>query len=348
MAKHSLRAADRSFTQSHRARESTKRAALVRRATTVLRALSLVVSLYCASVAAEAPSIAPQVHPELTRAAAQEQSLLDTIHVEPDVHCIEQKRLVAHVRMWLGSVLVPRATKVRVHGGARPAQALVFDVTRAGTTRQRTFDPPPHNCDEAHAVLGLAIALALDEEHTEQLIEHARPAAPLVRRLSIQASAGYEVMPGASFGLQLGTELAASSWFSGRVDLFTQYAWRRVIAGSYGQFDALLAAVSGQACAGGQLDAEARLSLCLGPAVGALHAWGHGYAPNRAATSLWLGMRSGLRVEARLGVRWVLDLEAVFPLYAPSFSSRQASGAELKRNAGAAGILLSVGPAFTF
>jgi hypothetical protein len=261
---------------------------------------------------------------------------------------MEQARVVAHVRMWLGRDRVSADIRVHVHGAPRRPRLLTFEVTRAGVTRQRIFDPRPDNCDEAHAVMGLAIALALDEEHAQQLLRLAQPKAPRVRRLTVQASAAYAALPGVALGGQLGVELAASAWFSTRVDLLTLYAWRRVIPYSQGRFDALLLGGSLEACAGGFLDSQVRLALCTGPAVGAIHAWGRSYAPNFGATGLWLALRSGLRLEFLLGVRWLLDLEVISGIRSPSFAATRRLGAQLERKADAAGFALSLGPALSF
>lgn len=197
-------------------------------------------------------------------------------------------------------------------------------------------------------MLGLAIALALDELHTQALVGVALAKPPRVRRLGLQVGAAYAVLPGAAVGAQLGGEFALSAWFSARADAFTLYAWQQAIPYSDGRFDAWLGAGSLQACAGGFLQSQVRLALCMGPAAGAIRAWGHGYKPDRYATGFWLAVRSGFRLEFSAGLRWLLDLEVISGVYSPAFGSRQRSGGALTRKPDAAGVALSIGPALSF
>jgi hypothetical protein len=296
---------------------------------------------------AQQPSSAPGALPPFSDVTASEPSLTSVIQVEPGAGCLEQRRLVANVKMWLGT-RVSAGTQVRVHGEASRPRALIFDITRGDKTRRRSFDPSPDSCDDAHAVLGLAIALALDEEHTLQLLHEAEPARPPLRRASAQVSAAYGVLPDSSLGGQLGVELGMGAWLSVRLDLLAHYAWQNTIPDSQGEFDALLLAGSLQACAGGFLDAQVRLLLCTGLASGAIRASGRGYAPDASAVSAWLAVRSGFRIEARVGCRWLLDLEAISGIYSPSFEARRGPDETLTRRPDAAGIALSLGPAFAF
>jgi hypothetical protein len=303
--------------------------------------------LECWQGHAQQPIGAPGALPPFGDVTPTEPSLASVIQVEPGAGCLEQQRLVANVKMWLGT-RVSEGTQVRVHGEASHPRALVFDITRGDKTRRRSFDPSPDSCDDAHAVLGLAIALALDEEHTLQLLHEAEPPRPPLRRAGVQVSAGYGVLPDSSFGGQLGVELGIGAWLSVRLDVLAHYAWQNTIPDSQGEFDALLLAGSLQGCAGGSLDAQVRLLLCTGLASGAIRASGRGYAPDASAMGAWLAVRSGLRIEARVGWRWLLDVEAISGIYSPSFEAGRGPDEPLTRRADAAGIALSLGPAFAF
>jgi hypothetical protein len=250
--------------------------------------------------------------------------------------------------MWLGKDLVSRGVVVHVHGDPHHTHALVFDIVNDGVSRHRSFDPSPESCDDAHAVVGLAIALAIDAERTQQLLQDAQPPAERLRHFSLSAASSYDVLPGAALGVQLGSELGLAPWLGVRTELLSHYSWQNTIAGSRGRFDALLLAAAVRVCAGGHPDARLRLALCVGPASGAVHAWGSGYAPSSAATGFWLAIVSGVRIEALLGLRFVLDLDVISAVYAPSFSAQQSRGGELTRRADATGFALSLGPAFAF
>jgi hypothetical protein len=269
------------------------------------------------------------------------------IEVLPSAGCLDKERLVTQVKNWLGDRCAGAGTELRVHGDPNHPSALIFDLVHGDTTSRRVFDPAPSNCDEAHAVLGLAIALALDEDRMEERLREVQPSRTL-RRLGLQLGIGYAVLPKASVGAQLGTELTLWSWLSARVDALVQNARGNTIPGSQGHFDAWLAAGSLQICAGGFLDPRLRLVLCAGPALGAVRARGQGYAPNLSSSGLWLSARSGLRVEARLGLLWLLDVEIISSVLSPTFQARRDSAAPFRRPSDPTGVLFSFGPALPF
>jgi hypothetical protein len=271
--------------------------------------------------------------------------LADAVVVEKGAGCLESERLIAHVRMWLDRDRVALDIHVRVYAEAK-ANVLAFDITRGGTTGTRVFDPSPKSCDDAHAVIGLAIALAIDAERLTELLAAPEPAR--MRLAQLQVSATYAVLPDGALGGQLGTEIGLVSWLSARLDVNAQYAWDETILGSRGRFDAWLLAGSLQACTGGFAHPLLRLALCVGPQLGALHASGKGYAPNASATAAWFGIRSGLRFDAHLGLHWMLDLDVISSIYSPAFHSEQRAGADLERKPSATGFMLSLGPALSF
>jgi hypothetical protein len=67
-----------------------------------------------------------------------------------------------------------------------------------------------------------------------------------------------------------------------------------------------------------------------------------------AATGLWLSIRSGVRLEARLGILWVLDVEVFSRILAPSFNARRSSAEPLSRPSDPTGVAVSLGPALSF
>jgi hypothetical protein len=196
-------------------------------------------------------------------------------------------------------------------------------------------------------VLGLSIALAIDAGRMQHTWLDASPAFNSHWIGTLGIGAAYGTLPDGSLGTQAGLEFAWLSWFGARFDVFAQYSWSNTISGSSGRFDAVLAAGSLQLCAGGWPDLRLRIALCAGPALGAVHAWGRHYQPDVAATAVWVAARSGIRFDARLGVRWLLDLDVISRIYAPRFFAH-AAGGDFTRDADATGFMMSLGPAFVF
>ena len=280
--------------------------------------------------------------------SAKQKPLEDAIEVVRGATCLQRERVVGHVRMWLGRAQVDPALRVIVRGDAANARALSFDIVRGREQRHRAFDVAPESCDDLHAVVGLAIALAIDAEALAGLAAPASKVVPALRRIAIALAAANELLPNFSFGADVGIELGVLSWLSARLDAFGQFSLDDTISGSRGRFDAVLAAGSLQVCAGGRPDPEVRLALCVGPAAGAVYAAGRGYTPNRAATGLWLGVRSGARLEARLGLLWVLDIDVLSAITTPSFEADRGAGMVLLRPPSTTGFMLGLGPAFAF
>lgn len=273
--------------------------------------------------------------------------IADVIEISPDSNCLEHERLVAQVKRWLGRDRVSADVRVYVTRRGSTPPSLSFDLRRGGHTRQRAFRSSPENCTEAHAVLGLAIALAIEADSAPASLHPAPPAVPVSLRLVfLQISGAYQVLPDTALGSQLGAELGWSSWFSTRAETLFQYSPNDRIGTSNGRFDALLATGSLQACASRSFAIDQRLGLCVGGAAGAIHAWGKDFSSNHAATGAWYAARAGLRFETRLGLKWLLDADLISAL-APSFAARR-GGAELGRQIGPLGFMLSLGPAIAF
>lgn len=276
-------------------------------------------------------------------------SLADAIQVLPGASCLDRERLLAHVRMWLGAASVSADVHVRVVGDATDRRSIAFYIQRGQETRHRAFDAAPKSCDEVHALMGLALALALDAERMHRAWLDANPPAPPARWIgTAEVSGSFGVLLDAALGAQAGIEVGWLPWLSTRLDLFAHYAWAGTIIGSRGRFDALLGSGSLQLCMGGRADTRFRLALCGGAVAGAMHAWGTDYAPNAAATGLFVAVRSGLRFEAHFGTPWLLDLDVIAPIVAPSFRADRSRGGDLTRPSNGTGLMVSLGPAWVF
>ncbi len=278
------------------------------------------------------------------------QLLSDAIDLDPGATCLEENRLEAEVQTWLGRDRLRPDIHVHVQGDEHDPRAVEFRIARGASTRERRFDGLPAGCDDATAVVGLAIALAIDANAlTGFVAPTASPTSSDPRGLfTLQATAGFDVLSSGSLGATAGIEYRAVDWLSVRLDLLTQFSWGNTIDTVPGEYDVALGAASAQLCAGGNVAPGARFELCSGPAAGILHAAGHGYTVSRSSTGSWLVGAGGLRLRFVAGIPWALDVDGIFPIHVPAFRAESASGTAAFREPNPAGALLSVGPAFTF
>jgi hypothetical protein len=272
--------------------------------------------------------------------------LAEVIELEPGRTCLDEKRLEARVREWLGSDRVDARLHVVVTGSSERSNVVEFRITRGEDTSVRRFDPTPSGCDETHAAVGLAVAFAIDASLLTRAPRDP-PSTPPLRRFVAQFGLGYEVLPTTSFGGRVGLEHGIFDWLSGLLALGVQYSPSNEVAGTRGTFDATLFSAALQACAGGELANEVRLAFCAGAAGGPLRAVGSADAASASATGAWGGAQAGLHLDLELGLRWVLDTELAVPLWSPTFRVDRA-GQNLDRTPKSLGLLIHFGPAFTF
>ncbi len=283
------------------------------------------------------------------QASVPQHALQTAISVEPGASCLQQPRLVDHIATWLGRTQIRADVRVVVRGDASDPRRISFDLIQDARSRTRVFDSSPEICGDMHAVVGLAIALAIDAEAMNHVTPTmGEPTAPRRMLLTVQASLAYEVLPELSLGGQIGTEVELLSWLSLRIDAFVQHSRRDTLAGSNGTFDATLFAGAIAACTGGRVDPHLRLSLCSGLAGGGIYGQGDGFAPNRSDTGPWLSVRSGVRFEIMLGVPWLLDLDVVSALVSPTFESGPEGAAARVRTPSSTALEVSLGPAIVF
>jgi hypothetical protein len=284
-----------------------------------------------------------------------DQPITTALDVVAGATCLEEGPLETEVQTWLGHDRLSADLHVHVTGDERDARSVVFRIVRQGKTRERRFNHLPPDCEDATAVVALAIALSIDATVVPELARaqagddaNASPSAPPERVFAAQVAAGYEVLPGASLGAAVGIEYGLFGWLSVRADALGQFSWSNSIQGATGVFDAVALAVAPQVCAGGPVAPRVRFELCSGAAAGLVHVQGRGYAVSRSATGSWIVASGGARVLFEAGISWALDVGGVFPLHVPAFQAQNGAGESVYRSPSAAGALLSVGPAFTF
>ena len=279
-----------------------------------------------------------------------EQPLFRAIELAPVAECLDEQRLENFVQLWLRRSSVPANVHVLVRPSPHRPRAIIIEMTQNGARRERRFDPVPEDCSEAHAALGLVIALALDAAALRRFAasDAGDSIGGRTGLVSVEAGGGYCVLPGASFGAKLGIAAEWLSWLSGRVDLLAHYSPNNALGPSAGRYDAMLFAASSQACMGGRPTEGLRLALCVGAAGGALHARGENFYESNADTGLWIAAVSTLRAELRIGIPWVIDLDLIAPLRVPSIYVEREPASDLVRHPDTAGLLIGLGPGLVF
>lgn len=277
-----------------------------------------------------------------------QQPLSGAIAVEPGATCLEQERVEAQVEAWLARDRVASDVRIQVQGDAHDPRVAVFRILRAGRAHERRFDRLPEACEDATAVVGLAIALAIDASALGGVFAPPAPRERLRSLAAVEATAGLEVLPGASLGATGGVEIGVFDWLGARLEVTSQVSWNNSIEGTSGVFDAVLAAAGAGLCAGGPVSDRVRLELCSEAVAGVMRAQGRGFAAPRAATGSWITAEGGLRVVIAGGLPWVLDLDGVFPLHVPQIRAEASGGTALYREPSSAGASISLGPVFFF
>lgn len=89
--------------------------------------------------------------------------LANAIRVDPGATCLDHGQLVVQVESWLDLDDVDPRIHVVVLGDPARRDVVHFEVTSDGhTVAERRWDPAPDTCLDLHAVVGLAVAMALE------------------------------------------------------------------------------------------------------------------------------------------------------------------------------------------
>jgi hypothetical protein len=318
------------------------------RAIALLRLCIVAAVSWCAPRGAEAQAKAP--------ATTQFQNLASALTVAAGVTCLDSAELVEHVSSWLGTDRVSAPLAIEVHGSPYFARTVWFRIRRgAQILAERRFEPAPARCDDLHAAVGLAIALALKATLLDSLIggaqAHGEAHASRPLRLAAQALGGLAVMPGADVGLSVSLQSSLAERFAARFALLALVGPRGDFEHERGRFETWLGA--------GRLDVCSRLvelssldvSACVGVVAGGLYAMGEAFPMSRHALIAYLAVANALELDLELGAHWSLTLavDLLVPLRRTSFVVRdQAGRVTATHDPTAAGGLLAVGPAYHF
>lgn len=251
----------------------------------------------------------------------------EAIRVDPGASCLDRESLVPVVVAWLGAPELDGRLRVEVRGDPEVASTAHFRILRGGTViAERSFEPGPEACPDLHAVVGLAIALAIDATVLESLGADPRdpppsepltpprvppagpqpkepdnpapaPAIPARRGLGVRAAMEpaflLEVVPGLGVGGRARVALTPRPQLDVRLALEVGYGPAQPFPGTDGALSSVLVAGRVDVC-GARAFAAARVYGCAGAAGGALQAHGHGFTDNASTTLPWVALVLGM------------------------------------------------------
>lgn len=299
-----------------------------------------------------AGAVEAQAHPA---PGPQFQNLAAAITIERGATCLDPAELVEHVSSWLGADRLSAPLAIEVHGSPYFARTVWFRIRRgAQTLAERRFEPAPERCDDLHAAVGLAIALALKASLLDTLIGAHAPSAARAHhpyRLVAQALGGIAVVPGADFAIALGLQRALAEHFAVRLSLLALLGPRGDFQQDQGRFETALGL--------GRLDVCSRLvalhgssiSACVGIAAGALYASGEAFPMSRHALAPYVAVANALELDLALGAQWSLPiaLDLFVPLRRTRFAVRDDAGAVLAtHDLASVGAMIALGLAYHF
>lgn len=275
-------------------------------------------------------------------AAAQEtRPLAEAVTVARASECFAQEALVDHVATWLERDDVDARLSIVVdEDGIGASFAILREGAPAGARR---FDRLPARCEDRRAVVGLAIAMAIDAAVLRMLAEPqvvpdvpepepARPPPPpppqgprVGADVVAHAQLLVEVLPEVAAGWLLGARLVIEDTFE-----LGAYAWVSSIAGSSldpGRVDAQIAAARVDVCLRRTIDLFV-VRGCVGSAVGAAIGEGRDVPGARSSTVGFAGLTAGAAIALSLTPWLAVELAADgwMALWRPRFDLVDDSG----------------------
>lgn len=319
-----------------------------------------------------APALARAAPPDGTSAPRMKaRTLDDALAVEPGATCLDRARLLADVRGWLDHDRVDPRVAIRVRGSANDPHALRFVVWVGDEVAvERTFEAAPDDCAELHAVVSLAVAIALDDALPAELgIVPAKqvaagesdlpsftdedPRTPTPRRkvalaLTLAAGVFAWVTPRLSGGAVLSFDIRPLDHFDLRFGALVTHLPNFAL--DVGAVDVSVALGRFDLCWGTQ-PRRVRARLCAGAAGGAAVSVADGFTNNFRRTTPYFAGLVGADLSVRLIGPLALELrvDGVLPFQRTVLDVRSTSGQLLARERFApAGLVVAVGPRFEF
>jgi hypothetical protein len=283
-------------------------------------------------------------------------ALADALSLDPGATCLEHDRLTEQVVTWLErDELDPRLTVV-VEGDPIEVRTLRFTLQDRGQPiAERTFAPGPSSCDDLHAVVALAIALAVDATVLESVgitpavvpppviepppeptpdpvpvaaveppsgLDLAPRKQPWALRAQLKGLLTVGVPPTLGGGGQLGLEAGWRDLVDLQVGAFASTAGPQTI--DEATLSITLLAARADLCVGPQVR-RVRPRACGGVLAGSAVAQGRGFRDNYRATLPWVALAFGGDVRVGVGPRTALSfgLDGLVTVVRPVFDVRE-------------------------
>lgn len=307
---------------------------------------------------------------------ASDRSLADALSVEPGATCLDHATLLEDLASWRDEPRVDLRVDIRVRGSTSNPLALAFELAlNDEVVVERRFDPAPSNCADLHAVVALAIAIALDDTLASELgivapAEQPKPVdqveagdgdlprdrgkKPTPTRkgpgLAVTAAAGLfaGLTPRLSAGGLVSFDIRPRDHFDIRLGVLATHLPKLDL--DTGHVAVTLAAGRADLC-WGTAPIEVRLRICGGVAGGATVSRASGFDSNFRRTTPWFAGLLGIDLTAHLIGPLALELrvEGVFPFQRTRLDVRSDAGQLLASEVfPVVGVLVAVGPRFEF
>ena len=285
---------------------------------------------------------------------ADTRPLEDAVRVEPGASCLQADVLVDHIASWLGTDFIESSLTIDVRGSPHFARQVRFEVLRGSESlAERRFEPGPARCDNLHAALGLAIALAIKASLLDTIIpEAAGGGARIVRpwALGLEALVGYEMLP----GFNLGGSLRLSRALSRDVSL------RAAVLGAFGPHGSIDVGYVESWFAAGEIDVcpaligwrTGNIFACVGVAAGMVQAHGEDFRTVDEGQAWFVALANTAEARFDFDAAWSFKvaLGLVVPLARTRFVIlRPESDSEIdSRDLAAVGGFFALGPTYRF
>ncbi|KIG16273.1 hypothetical protein DB30_04733 [Enhygromyxa salina] len=331
-----------------------------------------------ASAHASPPSSDPGVEPTRAPQIKPTRTLDDALSVEPGVTCLNRATLLADLRSWRDQDEVDPRVTIRVLGSTEDPHTLGFTLKVGDEIAvDRSFAPAPDSCTDLHAVVALALAIALDDTLAGSLgIVEAPPPVeqiqagdgdlPLLERhprgsdatapsrsgpalgLTVAPAAFMGLTPALSGGGELLFDVRPLAHFDVRIGALATHLPNFAL--DQGRVGITVAAGRLDLC-WGSTPRAVRLRTCAAVAAGATIAAGHDFSTNFRRSIPWLAGIAALDVAIQLVGPLALELrvEGVFPLQRTRIDVRSDTGQLLaSQRLPVAAAVVAVGPRFEF
>lgn len=311
--------------------------------------------------AAMSVGVSTDVHAQpvpLSDADADDHAIADALELSPGATCLEHDRVAEQVAGWLEDDRVDPRLAIVIEGDPDQPHTVRFSLhDRDEMLSERVFAPGPSRCDDLHAVVALAIAMAIDATVLEgagvvpgpaepepepepepkpkpepppkiaavppQPLELPAPRTPWKFRALARALLGVALPPNLGGGGALGFELSFNDWVD--VDLSGLGMGGAPVPLEGAEIRTTLAGARLDLC-GGPRRFRVRPRGCVAGILGAASARGRAFDDaNFRSVVPWVAIAFGGGVRVPLGKRVQLDLfgDAVVTAVRPVFSARE-------------------------